>query len=103
MLNAAMLSNETFGSGLWRLSALEPARELAVDRAARNLQTVNLVIAGKHLGPPWLTMDIVDQLPQGCDKGIAWKKPLQEKLIEHKWHIDKNGQDMPAICNWKWQ
>jgi hypothetical protein len=27
---------------------------------------------------------------------------LKDKLIEHKQYIDKNGEDLPEIWNWKW-
>jgi len=49
-----------------------------------------------------LVMDTIDRLPQTGKEGIALKKQLQAKLIEHKQYIDENGQDMPEIRNWKW-
>lgn len=49
-----------------------------------------------------LVMDTIDRLPQTGDKGIYLKQQLKEKLIDHKQYIDKNGEDMPEIRNWKW-
>ncbi len=50
-----------------------------------------------------LVMDTMDRLPQTGNKGRALKEQLQAKLIEHKQYIDKNGQDLPEIRNWKWK
>lgn len=49
-----------------------------------------------------LVMDTIDRLPQTGEKGIYLKQQLKEKLIDHKQYIDKNGEDMPEIRNWKW-
>ncbi len=49
-----------------------------------------------------LAMDTIDRLPQTGDKGIVLKQQLMDKLIEHKRYIDKYGQDLPEIRNWKW-
>ena len=49
-----------------------------------------------------LVMDTIDRLPQTGEKGIHLKRQLKDKLIEHKQYIDKNGQDLPEIRNWKW-
>jgi xylulose-5-phosphate/fructose-6-phosphate phosphoketolase len=50
-----------------------------------------------------LVMDTIDRLPQTGDKGIYLKQQLKDKLIEHRQYINKHGQDMPEIRNWKWK
>jgi xylulose-5-phosphate/fructose-6-phosphate phosphoketolase len=50
-----------------------------------------------------LVIDTIDRLPQTGKKGRALKEGLQAKLVEHKKYIDKNGQDLPEIRNWKWK
>jgi xylulose-5-phosphate/fructose-6-phosphate phosphoketolase len=49
-----------------------------------------------------LVMDTIDRLPQCGEKGVYLKQQLKDKLIEHKQYINKHGQDMPEIRNWKW-
>ena len=49
-----------------------------------------------------LVMDTIDRLPQTGDRGIHLKQQLKDKLIEHKQYINKHGEDMPEIRNWKW-
>jgi xylulose-5-phosphate/fructose-6-phosphate phosphoketolase len=50
-----------------------------------------------------LVMDTIDRLPQTASAGTYLKQQLQDKLIEHKQYIDRHGQDMPEIRNWRWQ
>ncbi|MDI1312555.1 phosphoketolase family protein, partial [Prosthecobacter sp.] len=49
-----------------------------------------------------LVMDTIDRLPQTGEAGLALKQELIKKLFEHKQYIDKNGEDMPEIRDWKW-
>ena len=49
-----------------------------------------------------LVQDVINRLPQLGESGANLKKLMQDKLAEHKLYINKYGQDMPEILNWKW-
>jgi xylulose-5-phosphate/fructose-6-phosphate phosphoketolase len=50
-----------------------------------------------------LVEDVIDRLPQYQDRLAYLKQKMQDKLILHRNYIDKNGEDMPEIKNWKWK
>jgi len=50
-----------------------------------------------------LVMDVLGRLPQFGSKGAYLKQMMQDKLVEHKEYINKHGEDLPEILNWKWQ
>jgi len=49
-----------------------------------------------------LVMDVIHRLPQTGQRGIDVKQQLEDKLVEHRHYINRNGQDMPEIRNWTW-
>ena len=49
-----------------------------------------------------LVMDTIDRVPRTGPQGVYLKQQLQDKLIEHKQYIDKHGEDLPEVRNWKW-
>ena len=50
-----------------------------------------------------LVMDTLDRLPQLKDTANYLKQEMQDKLIEHKNYIRKNGIDIPEVKNWRWK
>jgi xylulose-5-phosphate/fructose-6-phosphate phosphoketolase len=50
-----------------------------------------------------LVIDVINRLPQLGDKGAKLKLMLEKKLIEHRTYINKYGEDLPEIRNWKWR
>ena len=49
-----------------------------------------------------LVIDAINRLPQLGAKGAKLKQILEDKLVEHRKYIDKNGIDLPEVRNWKW-
>jgi len=49
-----------------------------------------------------LVGDVIDRVPSLGSRAAYAKQFLRDKLLDHKAYIDKHGQDMPEICNWKW-
>jgi xylulose-5-phosphate/fructose-6-phosphate phosphoketolase len=49
-----------------------------------------------------LVQDVIDRMPGIGSKADYLKQVVRDKLIEHKHYIDKHGQDLPEILNWKW-
>jgi len=49
-----------------------------------------------------LVQDVVDRLPHLKEKGVYLKQKMQDRLVAHKSYIDRHGQDLPEIRNWRW-
>jgi xylulose-5-phosphate/fructose-6-phosphate phosphoketolase len=49
-----------------------------------------------------LVGDVIDRVPGLGSRAAYVKQVLRDKLLDHKAYIDKHGQDMPEIRNWKW-
>ena len=49
-----------------------------------------------------LVQDVIDRLPSTASNAAYLKQEMQDKLIEHRNYINRNGQDMPEISAWKW-
>ena len=49
-----------------------------------------------------LVQDVIERVPDLGSKGAYLKQMMQDKLIQHKQYIYRNGQDLPEIREWKW-
>jgi xylulose-5-phosphate/fructose-6-phosphate phosphoketolase len=49
-----------------------------------------------------LVIDTIDRVGHTGVAGTYLRQQLQDKLIEHRQYINKNGQDLPEIRDWKW-
>ena len=49
-----------------------------------------------------LVTDVIDRVPKLGYKAAHLKQLMRDKLIEHREYIERHGQDMPEILEWKW-
>jgi xylulose-5-phosphate/fructose-6-phosphate phosphoketolase len=45
---------------------------------------------------------VIDRVPGLGSRAAYAKQVLRDKLLDHKAYIDKHGEDLPEIRNWKW-
>jgi xylulose-5-phosphate/fructose-6-phosphate phosphoketolase len=50
-----------------------------------------------------LAIDAIDRVPQLGSSAAHTRQELINKIIEHKQHIRRYGEDMPEIAGWVWQ
>jgi xylulose-5-phosphate/fructose-6-phosphate phosphoketolase len=50
-----------------------------------------------------LVGDVIDRLPALGARAAYVKQFIREKLIDHKNYIDRHGEDMPEVRDWKWK
>ena len=49
-----------------------------------------------------LAGDVIHRVPGLAERAFQAKEYLRNKLLEHKAYIEKHGEDMPEIRDWKW-
>jgi xylulose-5-phosphate/fructose-6-phosphate phosphoketolase len=50
-----------------------------------------------------LVGDVIDRVPGMGARAAYAKQYLRDKLLDHKSYIEKHGEDMPEIRDWKWR
>ncbi|MGN2390761.1 phosphoketolase family protein [Pelomicrobium sp. G1] len=49
-----------------------------------------------------LAMDVIDRVPKLGYAAAYAKQALRDKLIDHRHYIERYGEDMPEVLDWKW-
>jgi xylulose-5-phosphate/fructose-6-phosphate phosphoketolase len=49
-----------------------------------------------------LVADVIDRVPKLGYLAAYAKQKMRDKLIEHKDYIERYGDDLPEIRDWKW-
>jgi xylulose-5-phosphate/fructose-6-phosphate phosphoketolase len=49
-----------------------------------------------------LVIDTIDRVPKAGAMGNSLRERLLEKLVEHRQYINRYGEDMPEVREWKW-
>jgi xylulose-5-phosphate/fructose-6-phosphate phosphoketolase len=49
-----------------------------------------------------LVADVIDRVPKLGYKAAHLKQYVRDKLVEHRQYIERHGEDMPEILEWRW-
>ena len=49
-----------------------------------------------------LAQDVIDRVPALGSKAGYMKQEIGDRLLEHKQYINRHGEDMPEIRDWRW-
>lgn len=49
-----------------------------------------------------LVNDVIDRVPGLGSRAAYVKQSMRNKLFDHKQYIERYGEDMPEVREWKW-
>jgi xylulose-5-phosphate/fructose-6-phosphate phosphoketolase len=49
-----------------------------------------------------LVGDVIDRVPKLGARAAYAKQAIRDKLVEHKEHISRHGDDLPEVAGWRW-